>query len=111
MTTDITIENFDDYQHRAFTFRVESASAEERVMGLLEESGEIAGVFKRLLRGDFDPDMAATRLHKELGDILWYLSQIAYDNGWKLSEIASTNIDKLTSRQIRGTILGNGDNR
>ena len=106
-----TYDLFDDYQHKAFTYRVTSATPEERVMGLLEEAGEVAGWFKRLLRGDYSPDVAATRLHKELGDILWYLSQIAYDNGWKLSDVAKANIDKLTSRDIRGKIMGTGDDR
>lgn len=101
----------DDYQNEAFKFRADSSSPEERVMGLLEESGEVAGVFKRLLRGDYSEDVAVTKLHKELGDVLWYLSQIAVDNGWKLSEIAQENIDKLNSRSIRGLILGSGDNR
>ena len=102
---------FDDYQSKAFTFRVDTAPPEERVLGLLEEAGEVAGIFKRLLRGDYSPDLAVTKLHKELGDCLWYLSQIALDNGWKLSEIASANIDKLDSRKIRNTILGVGDDR
>lgn len=101
----------DDYQNEAFKFRVDSSSPEERVMGLIEETGEVAGVFKRLLRGDFSEDVAVTKLHKELGDVLWYLSQIAADNGWKLSDIAKENIDKLNSRSIRGLILGSGDNR
>lgn len=103
--------NFDDYQHAAFKYRSDGAGPEERVMGLLEEAGEVAGVFKRLLRGDYSPDVATTKLHKELGDILWYLSQVAYDNGFKLSEVAAANIDKLESRLIRGQILGSGDNR
>ena len=105
------MESMDEYQHAAFKYRVDNASPEERVMGLFEESGEIAGVFKRLLRGDYSPDVAVTKLHKELGDVLWYLSQIALDNGWKLSEIAAENIDKLTSRQIRGKILGTSSER
>jgi len=105
------MKEFDDYQTKAFSFRVESASAEERVMGFLEEAGELAGVFKRLLRGDYNPDVACTKLHAELGDILWYLSQIAADNGFKLSDIAQANIEKLESRQLRGKILGTGDNR
>ena len=105
------MEKLDDYQLAAFKFRVDGASPEERVMGLLEEAGEVAGVFKRLLRGDYSPDVATTKLHKELGDILWYLSQIAFDNGFKLSDIAATNIDKLESRLIRHQIMGSGDNR
>lgn len=106
-----TFEGLDEYQHKAFTFRAPQASVEERVMGILEECGEVAGIFKRLLRGDFSPDMAATKLHKELGDVLWYLSQIAADNGWKLSEIATANIEKLESRKARNLILGSGSER
>jgi NTP pyrophosphatase (non-canonical NTP hydrolase) len=105
------MESFNDYQNKAFTFRVASASPEERVMGFLEEAGELAGVFKRLLRGDYSNDVATTKLHAELGDILWYLSQIAFDNGFKLSDIAQANVDKLESRALRGKILGSGDNR
>ena len=105
------MEQFDEYQVVASKFRVDGTTAEERVMGLLEEAGEVAGVFKRLLRGDYTDDVAATRLHKELGDILWYLSQVAMDNGWKLSEIATENLAKLESRQFRGLIMGAGDTR
>lgn len=102
---------FDDYQLAASKYKLASSPPEERVMGMLEEAGEVAGVFKRLLRGDYSEDVAVTKLHKELGDVLWYLSQIAMDNGWKLSEIAATNIDKLESRQVRGLILGSGSDR
>src|SRR5574343_21670 len=105
------MDKFDDYQNKAFSFRVPDATPEERVMGLLAEAGEVAGVFQKLIRGDYSPDVATTRLHKDLGDILWYLSQIAYDNGWKLSEIAEGNVDKLEGRSIRNTILGVGDLR
>ncbi len=101
----------DKYQEEATAYRLPQASPEERVMGLLEEAGEVAGVFKRLLRGDYDMDVAGTKLHKELGDILWYLSQVAYDNGWKLSDVAMGNLDKLQSRKLRDVIMGSGDNR
>lgn len=105
------MQTLDEYQHAAFKYRLETSPPEERVMGLLEEAGEVAGVFKRMLRGDYTEDLAATKLHKELGDILWYLSQVAFDNGWKLSEVATSNIEKLESRQIRGLILGTGSDR
>lgn len=101
----------DQYQTDAFRFVIPSATPEERVFGILEEAGEVAGVFKRMMRGDYTPDVAATKLHKELGDILWYISQVALDNGWKLSEVAKSNIEKLESRQTRGLILGAGDDR
>ena len=100
-----------EYQSKAADFRVPSAPPEERVMGLLEEAGEVAAVFTRLLRGHYGPDMAATKLYKELGDILWYVSQIAGDNDWSLEDVAKGNIEKLESRKTRNLIMGSGDNR
>lgn len=103
--------SLNDYQKKALTTRAVGYRAEESVLGLLEESGEVAGVFKRLIRGDFDESTTAVNLHKELGDVLWYLSAIAYDNNWSLEDIAQANLDKLASRQLRGKLLGNGDDR
>jgi NTP pyrophosphatase (non-canonical NTP hydrolase) len=101
----------DEYQEKTSPFRLGTYSAEACVMGLLSEAGEVAGVFQKLIRGDFPINEAGARLHKELGDILWHVAQIAYDNGWKLSDIAQTNLDKLESRKIRNVILGSGDDR
>ena len=99
------------YQQDAKQYRVPSGTPEERIFGLFEESGEVAGIFKRMMRGDYTPDIAATKLAKELGDILWYLSQVAEDNDWTLEDIARDNIEKLEGRRIRNTILGAGDER
>lgn len=100
-----------DYQSEAAQYRVKGSPPEERVMGLLEEAGEVAAVFKRLLRGDYGPDVAASKLHKELGDILWYVGQIASDNDWTLAEVAQSNLEKLESRKLRNQIVGSGDDR
>lgn len=100
-----------DYQNAAGKYQVPHAIPEERVMGILEEAGELAGVFKRLLRGDYKLDEALPKLKKELGDILWYLARIAADNNWTLEQVANENINKLESRFIRNQILGKGDDR
>jgi NTP pyrophosphatase (non-canonical NTP hydrolase) len=47
----------------------------------------------------------------ELGDILWYLSEMATACELKLEDIASQNIEKLFSRKDRDAISGSGDNR
>ena len=47
----------------------------------------------------------------ELGDIMWFAAGIAEVMGWTLEEVAQENIDKLASRQKRGVIDGDGDNR
>jgi NTP pyrophosphatase (non-canonical NTP hydrolase) len=48
---------------------------------------------------------------KELGDVLWYVAQLASELGLELDEIAQTNLDKLLSRQRRGVLSGDGDDR
>jgi NTP pyrophosphatase (non-canonical NTP hydrolase) len=102
----------DDYQSKAKEFVGPGVPNEERVMGLLAESGEVAGVFQKLIRGTYTPLEAEKLLFKELGDCLWYLSQIAEDNGWRLHDIAMANIEKLESRKLRNVLLtGTGDER
>jgi len=44
-------------------------------------------------------------LLSELGDTLFYLSQVAQDNGWTLQDVAERNIDKLTKRRQTNTLL------
>lgn len=50
-------------------------------------------------------------LKKEAGDILWQLAGLYHVMGWTLEEIGIGNLDKLASRQRRGVIDGEGDNR
>lgn len=57
-------------------------------------------------RVDFD-----LGLKGELGDVLWQLSGLCEVLGFTLQEVAEYNIKKLASRQQRGVIDGNGDNR
>ena len=47
----------------------------------------------------------------EAGDVLWQLAGLCSVMGWDLNEVARMNLDKLASRQQRGVIEGNGDNR
>ena len=100
-----------DYQDQAGKYQLSSSPPEERIFGLLEEAGEVAGLFKRMLRGDYSPDIVATKLHKELGDVLWYLARVAADNGWTLESVAKENLEKLESRQTRNLIIGTGSDR
>ena len=82
-------------------------------LGLCGESGEVAEKIKKVLRDDDGVlnEGKKEELKKELGDVLWYLAQIATESGLSLNEIASLNIEKLSSRLERGKISGSGDNR
>jgi NTP pyrophosphatase (non-canonical NTP hydrolase) len=50
-------------------------------------------------------------MSKELGDVLWYVAQIASELGLDLDEVAQANLEKLLSRQRRGVLSGSGDDR
>lgn len=83
------------------------------VLGLSDESGEVLGKFKKLLRDKrgvlTDEDKA--EIVKELGDILWYIATVSHLLGSSLDEVARKNNEKLLSRKARGTLSGSGDNR
>lgn len=108
--------NFKEYQEQSketavypiITHRVIYPS-----LGLVSEAGEVAGVIKKIFRdkeGIFSEEDLAN-IKKELGDVLWYISQVATDLNLNLEEIAKANIKKLQSRKARGVLGGSGDNR
>tara|TARA_B110000908_G_C10129309_1_gene391427 strand:- start:27 stop:344 length:318 start_codon:yes stop_codon:yes gene_type:complete len=104
------ITGFKEYQRKAVSFAVYPATHKVLypTLGLCGEVGEVAEKVKKQIRdGVFNRHEVA----KELGDVLWYLSVLTNDIGYNLDEIAQINIDKLTSRKIRGKISGSGDNR
>jgi NTP pyrophosphatase (non-canonical NTP hydrolase) len=82
-------------------------------LGLCGESGEVADKVKKVLRdrqGLFDAQVKAD-LGLELGDVLWYVAQLATELGLSLETIAQDNLDKLASRAARNVIGGSGDRR
>ena len=82
-------------------------------LGLASEAGEVAGKIKKIFRDRAGVIDQADRdaLRSELGDVLWYLAQVATELGLSLDDIAEYNIAKLLDRQSRGKIQGDGDNR
>lgn len=79
------------------------------VLGQGGESGEMEEKLKKAIRED-DPQYIE-ELRKEIGDTLWYLSQVCEEFDWKLSAIAEENLEKLADRQERDALTGQGDDR
>ncbi|MDD5463702.1 MAG: nucleoside triphosphate pyrophosphohydrolase family protein [Candidatus Moranbacteria bacterium] len=82
-------------------------------IGLAGETGEVAEKIKKIIRdkdGVVD-DISRIEVKKELGDVLWYLSQIASEFELSLDDVANHNIEKIRSRSERNVTHGNGDNR
>lgn len=82
-------------------------------LGLAGEAGEVTEHAKKAIRDD-DGQVTEERraaMAKELGDVLWYVAQLASELQLDLDEIAQANLDKLLSRQQRGVLSGDGDDR
>jgi NTP pyrophosphatase (non-canonical NTP hydrolase) len=82
-------------------------------LGLAGEAGEVAEHAKKAIRDDGGSVTEERRsaLARELGDVLWYTTQLASELGLGLEDIARENLEKLFSRQSRGVLSGSGDNR
>jgi NTP pyrophosphatase (non-canonical NTP hydrolase) len=82
-------------------------------LGLAGEAGEVAEHAKKAIRDDGGSvsEERKVAMSRELGDVLWYVAQIATELGLDLGEIADQNLAKLLSRQQRGVLSGSGDER
>jgi NTP pyrophosphatase (non-canonical NTP hydrolase) len=108
--------DFQDYQERSrSTARYPQAGSNPiyPTLGLCGEAGEVADKVKKVLRdqgGHFDSQVRDDLL-LELGDVLWYVAQLATELDLNLDAIAEANLAKLASRAARNVIAGHGDRR
>lgn len=112
-----------EYQKRAMSTCMASCDNHAYMLtGLVGEVGELFGkiakgvrkcktefFYNRLVDGFSDEEKHD--IMSELGDCAWFIAGIAHTFGWTLEEVCAANVDKLASRQKRGVIDGDGDNR
>jgi NTP pyrophosphatase (non-canonical NTP hydrolase) len=82
-------------------------------LGMVGEAGEVAEKIKKIFRDEngIVTNEKKIEIAKELGDVLWYIAQIATELEIKLDDIAVGNIQKLIDRMERNKLQGDGDNR
>jgi len=116
---------FDDYQEKAKEFADYPIIGHPMVypfFGLPGEVGEVFEKTKKLFRDTnrhkkvIDEDIIIDQkfldgITKEIGDVLWYMSQIATELNLSFDNIASANISKLSKRKAEDKIHGEGDDR
>jgi NTP pyrophosphatase (non-canonical NTP hydrolase) len=108
--------DFSTYQRRSRRTATYPQAGDNKLyptLGLCGESGEVADKVKKVIRdrkGVFDQEVRQG-LALELGDVLWYVAQLATELDLSLEEIAEANLAKLASRAARNVIGGSGDQR
>lgn len=82
-------------------------------LGLAGEAGEVANKIKKIVRdsdGLIEPGVRG-KIVAELGDVLWYVSELARLFGTDLGLVAQHNLSKLSARHEQDLISGTGDYR
>ncbi len=108
--------NFQDYQKKSRKTALYPNKNDNfiyPVLGLTGEAGEVAEKIKKLIRdkNSVIDEKFKNDIQKELGDVLWYVAQLATEFDLDLNKVAEKNIEKLYSRLERGVIGGDGDDR
>lgn len=99
--------DLDEYQrlaHRTSNFNGPELGAPRHLtmaaLGLTGEAGEAADIVKKVVFHGHTLDRE--KLAKEVGDVLWYIAEMATALELPLSEIAAGNIAKLRLRYPSG---------
>ena len=79
-----------------------SASREGSLMvpllGLAGEVGELQNEYKKAIRDGDAANLYRGRFAEELGDVLWYVANLATKLGFDLEDIAAQNLEKARDR-------------
>ena len=96
--------DFNDYQIHARKTANEDNNKHLRMvnwaLGAAGEAGEVADEIKKMYFHNHE--VTKEELKKELGDVLWYLSQLAFEMDIRFEEVAIRNIKKLAERYPEG---------
>ena len=94
---------FDEYQVLARRTQNHELSNDERLnhalRGLAAEAGEVNGIYQKVLQGHPADER---KVVKEMGDVLWFLSELADCLCVHLGSVAEGNIAKLLKRYPDG---------
>lgn len=104
--------NMNDFQREALRTAGDPTNTGwlfEKLLGLPEEVGEVLGAIKK---AEYHGHTTSSEsIKKELGDVLWYVSCIAYWYGYDLSDVATANVEKLRRRYPDGFSVEASRNR
>lgn len=85
-----------EYQRRAVAL-CKDTRAKHLFPGLAAECGEVCGLLQKACYKGL-PQLDKDALFEELGDVLWYLTNIAEWAGLSIEDVMRANIEKLEKR-------------
>ena len=101
------LANQTDQQPEIETLEADPRSIMVPLLGMAGEVGELLGEHKKWLRDGDSYKLFPERVKEELGDLLWYLSNVASKHGLTLEEVADFNLSKTGRRwQAVGACTG-----
>ncbi|MDD3940261.1 MAG: nucleoside triphosphate pyrophosphohydrolase family protein [Candidatus Pacebacteria bacterium] len=108
--------DFNEYQNKARQTAIYPDKDNNFIyptLGLVGEAGEVAEKMKKVIRDDAGiiSEEKRTEIVKELGDVMWYIANLAKELNVDLEDVALANLEKLQSRKQRDQLHGSGDNR
>jgi NTP pyrophosphatase (non-canonical NTP hydrolase) len=93
---------FDSYQQSAVKTRQTPAgdvpSVVISLLGLAGEAGQLLSEYKKSVRDGPAHQLHQERVAEELGDLLWYIANVAEQFNLKLSQVAEENLRKIDER-------------
>ena len=92
------LANQTDQQPETGNFETDPRSILVPLLGMAGEVGELLGEHKKWLRDGDSYKLFPERVKEELGDLLWYLSNVATKHGLTLEEVADFNLSKTGRR-------------
>lgn len=96
----MTINEYQQLAARTASTRTKGEKIENGILGLCGETGEIADIYKKYLYQGHEPDRE--HMAEELGDVCWYVAELAAGLGVTLEEVMEQNIEKLRKRYPDG---------
>jgi len=109
------MSDFNSYQRSASEFAIYPPQHKliYPALGMAGEAGEVANKVKKLIRDGPEnrPPTWREDISYEIGDVIWYCSELAGNINYTLGMIAAQNLIKLDKRKAKGTLGGSGDTR
>ena len=96
----MTLNEYQSLAQRTANTEDDSDKIVNGILGLCGETGECADILKK--HGYQGHKLNIREMQEELGDVLWYVAELAVGLGATLEGIAKMNIEKLKKRYPDG---------